>query len=103
MGGTGVDTVVGGPVGERYVTVGEAGATTVVAGRAGSRANDVEPVTVTVTPETVNKYLSGFHVEVSAVKAQWFRPFVPGTTLTIPEAPENSPDWLFLVGWKDSE
>ena len=49
----------------------------------------VDAVTSTVMPETFRIYSSGLNVAVSTSNDQRLYPFVPGTTCTMPETPEN--------------
>ena len=55
--------------------------------------NRVDSVTSTVMPETLTIYSSGLNVEVSTGNDHLFNAPLPGTTVTVPEAPENSAFW----------
>ena len=102
--GSGVGMVVGTDVGVSVVVgVGNGVTGEVVTGADWRRENVADPVTSIVTPVTVTLYSSGFHADVSTSNDQRFWPLVPGTTFTTPAAPENSPDWVFCVGWNEDE
>jgi uncharacterized protein with GYD domain len=53
--------------------------------------NVEDPDTSIVTPDTLTIYSSGLNVDASTLKDQRLNPFVPGSTLTVPAAAENSP------------
>ena len=86
-GGSGEVVEIGSVVGT--VVSGE-GVFTVV-GIFSTIVNVVDAVTSIASPVTVTLYSSGLKVDASTSKDQRFNPFVPGSTLTVPEDPENSP------------
>ena len=58
---------------------------------------------VTVTPCTRQMYSSGLKDEASTGNDHVLKPWFPATTLTVPDAPLNSPLWVLDVGWNDDE
>jgi hypothetical protein len=100
-----VITVVGGLVivGGMVVTGTGTVVTAVVGGSIFTILKKVEAVTSCVIPETLTMYSSGLKAVASTSNDQWLYPPLPGTTVTVPEAPENSPLCVFSVGWKEDE
>ena len=62
-----------------------------VAGNFSTILNVAELVTSIVSPDTVTIYSSGLNEDASTLKDQRFNPPAPGSTLTVPADPENSP------------
>ena len=73
-----------------------------VAGSYAFRTNVVLADESCSTAETVTMYSSGFQAAVSTGNDQELYPD-PFRTYTVPDAPENSPLWAFVVGLNDDE
>jgi len=87
-----VGTGCGGPEGAGTVLAGTVAGVVAVAGVVGifsTMLKVVDPTTSTVMPDTFRIYSSGLNAAVSTSNDQRLYPFVPGTTCTIPETPEN--------------
>ena len=74
-----------------------------VAGWLFTIVNRVDPVTSIAIPETFTIYSSGLNVDASTGNDHRFNVPLPGSTFTVPEAPENSAFWDLDVGLKDDE
>ena len=99
--GRGVDGVVG--IGIVVWTVVSGDSVFRFVGNFSTILNVVVLVTSMVSPDTVTTYSSGLKVDASTSNDQWLNPFVPGSTLTVPADPENSPLCTFCVGLNDDE
>ncbi len=65
--------------------------------------NVVDPVTSITVPDTLTIYSSGLNVDASTSNDHWFIPPLPGSIVTVPDEPENSPLCDFCDGLNDEE